>query len=243
MISPFFKIRRLGETESTNEDAKRAAQEGAGEGLVITATIQTSGKGRQGRVWSSPAGNVYASLLLRPACDAQAASLYSFVTALAIYDAVCAFLPDGKEVRLKWPNDVLVDGKKICGILLESAMAEGGVVPWLVIGTGINVAVHPESALYRTTSLKAEGAQADVEEVLQTYLESFAKWHETYKTQGFSPLRDRWLDRAKKGGMIARLPSGEIEGTFADLDETGRLVLKLADGSLRTISAADVFFV
>lgn len=242
MMPPFFTLRVCDETESTNEDVKREAAAGAPEGLVIQSRIQTAGKGRQGRVWSSPAGNVYASMLLRPRCHPQEAGLYTFVTALAISDAVADLLPQA-EIKLKWPNDVLVGGKKICGILLEAGPLQGQDVPWLVIGTGINVATHPDQALYPTTSLKEEGANKTADEVLALYLQHFAKWQNVYKTKGFAPLRERWLDRAQKGGMIARLPALEIAGEFETLDENGFLVLRLTDGSVRTIAAADVFFV
>lgn len=241
MIPAFFSVTRVAETGSTNDDLKRAAEAGAGEGLVITAARQTAGRGRRGRDWSSPTGNLYVSLLLRPQCDPLRASLVSFVTALAVSETVRALAPQA-QVQLKWPNDVLVDGGKISGILLESAPMTAGRVDWLVVGMGLNIATAPENALYPTKSLAACGVQASVEEALALYLNAFKQFYDALQHDGFAPLRERWLDQAKKGGMIARLPSEEVRGTFADLDETGRLVLRLEDGTLRAISAADVFF-
>ncbi len=155
MIPAFFRLRQVAVTASTNEDAKQAAIDGEAEGLVVQALRQTAGRGRQGRVWESPEGNLYMSVLLRPACGPQAAGHYSFVAALAVFDTVRAFLPQA-EVLLKWPNDVLVNGKKISGLLLEAAPVENGRMDWLVLGIGVNVLHHPENALYPTTSLAAE---------------------------------------------------------------------------------------
>lgn len=236
-----MRILHLPTTASTNADAKVAAESGEPEGLVVHALRQTAGRGRQGRGWESPEGNLYMSLLLRPHCPPQEAGRYSFAAALAIYDAVQGGLPDA-PVQLKWPNDVLVGGKKISGLLLEAGAAEGGVIPWLVIGIGINVRHHPEQALYPTTSLAAEGAAADVEDVLQALLAWLDHWLKVLRAEGFSPLRQAWLARARTGVITARLPNAIFEGTFAGLDDQGRLCLQLSDGSLRHIAAGDVFF-
>ncbi|MDD5586680.1 MAG: biotin--[acetyl-CoA-carboxylase] ligase [Alphaproteobacteria bacterium] len=155
MIPPFYRLRLLDVTASTNEDAKKAAAAGEAEGLVVQALRQTAGRGRQGRSWDSPKGNLYASVLLRPRCSPQETGLYSFVAALAVYDCVRAFLPQA-DIRLKWPNDVLANGKKISGVLLEAAPAENGKIEWLVIGVGINASHHPENGLYPATSLRKE---------------------------------------------------------------------------------------
>ena len=124
-----WRIRQLAETSSTNDEAKRAAEAGEDEGLVVWALKQTAGRGRHGRLWESPEGNIYCSVLLRPDCDARHAGHYSFVAALALADTVHEFLPNA-AVTLKWPNDVLVDGKKISGILLESPAA-ARLIGWL----------------------------------------------------------------------------------------------------------------
>lgn len=237
-----YNIRILQETGSTNEDAKVAAKAGEPEGLVIQAYRQTGGKGRQGRTWSSPEGNLYVSILLRPHCDLHVAGLYSFVVALAVYDTIKTFLPHA-EVQIKWPNDVLVNGKKISGILLETAPLEEGKVSWLVLGTGINLASHPIDALYPVTDIRSQGAEnINLSGLLETYLENFEKGRQTLLKEGFDSLRQVWIERARKGAVVARLPKDEIKGEFVGLDDLGRLLLKLPDGTERAISAADIFF-
>lgn len=241
MIPSAYRLTTLDVTGSTNDDAKRAAEEGEAEGLVIRAHRQTAGKGRQGRAWSSPEGNLYCSVLLRPHCSAQETGLYSFVVALAVFDAVQAALP-WAQIELKWPNDVLVSGKKISGILLEAAPPADGKTEWLVIGVGINVVFFPPSPLYPATSLAAEGGDMQADDVLQVFLQSLEMWDRTLRHRGFAAVREAWLDKAKRGEMRARLPYGEFTGSFGTLDEQGRLILRLADGSDMAIDAGDVFF-
>jgi BirA family biotin operon repressor/biotin-[acetyl-CoA-carboxylase] ligase len=154
-----------------------------------------------------------------------------------LFDTVQAFVPTG-DIALKWPNDVLLSGKKVSGILLESGE------DWLVIGMGLNVASHPENALYPATSLREEGAtSADLAAVLNMLLGRLGYWDETLKTTGFQALRETWLKYARKGAISVRLPQGTIDGEFAGLDADGGLCLRLADGSERVIATGDVFFV
>ncbi len=241
MIPPFFRVQVLEETTSTNEDMKKAAASGEVEGLVIWAKRQTAGKGRQGRVWDSPQGNLYVSLLLRPSCAARDLGLYSFVTALAVQEAIQK-LAEGADIKLKWPNDVLVSDKKISGVLLESILGADGKVEGLVIGVGINVAEHPEKTLYPATSLRAEGFERDVEDVLEAFLNAFGEWKMTFERDGFRPVRRAWLAEARGGEMTVRLPKGQENGTFAGIDDRGRLILRAVDGSERFIDTGDVFF-
>ena len=230
-----WRVQKLISTPSTNDDAKLAAQAGEAEGLVIQALRQTSGRGRHGRVWESPEGNLYSSILLRPTLAAKDIGQLSFVAALAIHDTVRAFLPKA-DITLKWPNDVLVDGKKISGILLESG--EG----WLVMGIGLNVRHHPEGGLYPSTSLTASGAgDLALDEVLVKLLEHVGQWYETLQKKGFEPVRAAWLSHAKTGAMTVKLPNGTIEGDFVGLDANGCLRLRLADGTERAIATGDVF--
>lgn len=241
MIPPFFRVRVLDVTSSTNEDVKQAAMAGEPEGLVLKAKRQTAGKGRQGRVWESPEGNLYVSVLLRPQCAAQESGLFSFVTALAVHEAVLKVLPQA-DVKLKWPNDVLVNGKKIGGILLESSGAEKDRVEWLVIGVGINVSSHPEGTLYPTTSLAAEGGQVELDDVLEAFLNGLDHWRLTLRHDGFRHVRRSWLAQAQAGAMRVRLSDEEICGQFGGIDEKGRLILRLANGAEQAIEAGDVFF-
>ncbi len=231
-----FSVRRVATTSSTNDDVKVAAETGAAEGLVVWALRQEAGRGRQGRTWQSPEGNLYFSMLLRPPVPKRAWGNYSFVAGLAVAEVVRGFLPHAK-VELKWPNDVLVGGKKISGILLEAG--EG----WLVAGIGLNVQKMPENPMYPATSLMDEGAALpELEEILNKALAAFGTVYEQMNKEGFAPIRAAWLKSAKKGAMRVRLPSldNELTGEFADLDDEGNLVLRLADGEVRKISAGDV---
>jgi len=147
MIPAFYSLRPVDVTQSTNLDVRRLAEAGEAEGIVVWAKRQTAGRGRQGRTWVSPEGNMYLSILLRPKCTPREAGAYSFVAALAVFDTIKAFVP-GIEAEIKWPNDVLVGGKKICGILLETNLDEERKVDWLALGVGINVVSHPDDTLY-----------------------------------------------------------------------------------------------
>ena len=241
MIPPFFRLNCLDETDSTNHVAQTAALSGEPEGLVVQALRQTAGKGRRGRVWDSPEGNLYLSVLLRPRCALQEACFYSFAAALAVYDAL-AELRGEKDLQFKWPNDVLIDGKKISGILLEAAPVEQGLVEWVVLGVGINVASHPDVTAYPTTSLAQEGALASVDAVRRAFLKSLHHWCLTLRHDGFNPVRRAWLADARRGPMSVKVPSGEVEGAFGGLDDRGGLILRLADGSEKVIQTGDVFF-
>ena len=242
MIPSFYKLRQVPVTASTNEDAKRAAETGEAEGLVIQALCQTAGRGRQGRAWESPEGNLHASVLLRPCCSSQEAGYYSFVIALAVADTVRTFLPKA-AVELKWPNDALVNGKKISGILLEASPVAKDTVGWLVIGVGINIKHHLDKGLFPATSLTAEGVKdPDVSKALEALLERFFHWRGVLLKEGFALIRSAWMAQAKGGPIVARLPQETIEGEFAGLNAQGHLILRLRDGTERAITVGDVFF-
>lgn len=246
-LPPGFRLEHLSETVSTNEDAHARAGEGAASGLLIWADRQSAGRGRRGRSWISERGNLYCSLLLRaPALQAQlepgVAAQLSFAAALAVLEAIERRLP-GCEVRLKWPNDVLVDQKKIAGMLLESRTAASGRLDWLVIGIGVNVASFPADCEFPATSLAAESASAKVADVLADVAAGLHRWISLWRAQGFSPIRERWLGSAwGLGGPISvRLADETLQGRFETLDLTGALVLSRADGRRQLIAAGDVF--
>lgn len=243
-MPPGYRLRRFDQLDNTNDEAKRRAARGAPDGTIILARRQTAGRGRRGRSWESPEGNLYASLLLRPDYDAQEAAQLSFVTALAVATTVRAILPAEKRVALKWPNDVLVEGRKISGILLESAPG-GGHLDWVIIGCGINITTHPELARGRATSLMAEGASPLTPETLLANLVlalhgGIARW----QTNGFAPVREAWLASAHGIGrpIEVRLPGETLRGTFAALDESGALKLELAGGGQRLVTGGEVYF-
>ncbi len=232
----FWRIRCVDSTSSTNDDVRAAAEVGEPEGFVVQAMRQTAGRGRHGRVWESPEGNLYCSVLLRPAEPLRDYGHYSFVAALALYDAVRDCVPPSVAVTLKWPNDVLVEGKKIAGILLESG--EG----FLIVGIGLNVAHYPEDALYPATSLRAKGVETNVVEILTNFLTCLIKWRDAFCGYGFPHIRTAWLERAQQGALTVKLPGETVRGTMIGLGESGSLRLQLADGSERAIETGDVFF-
>jgi BirA family biotin operon repressor/biotin-[acetyl-CoA-carboxylase] ligase len=235
-LPPFFHLLRFERIDSTNDEAVRRAEAGAGEGTLVVAAEQGAGRGRRGRAWISPPGNLYCSLLLRPACAVAEAAQLGFAAALAVAEAASLFLPPDARVTCKWPNDVLLGGRKFAGILLQSR-ASGAAVDWLVIGIGVNLASHPEDTEYPATSLGA----ATPAQFIPILGERLLAWYETWRG-GFAVLRAAWLVRAEGlGGPIrVRLPDSELEGRFAGLDEAGRLMLDGPHGS-RVIAAAEIF--
>ncbi len=233
----FYALRHVADIDSTNDEARRQAASGAPHGLVIWADRQSAGHGRQGRAWQSPPGNLYCSILLRPDRAAAEVAQLSFAAALAVCDA----LPAGLAPRCKWPNDVLVDGKKIAGILLESE-ASGAGVAWLIVGIGINIAMHPADTETPATSLAALGTETTPEAMLNVVCGHFLRWYETWHDRGFAPLRQAWLARADRlgGDIRVRYGATETRGRFVDLDASGALVLENGEGR-RHISAGAVF--
>jgi BirA family transcriptional regulator, biotin operon repressor / biotin---[acetyl-CoA-carboxylase] ligase len=241
-LPDFFFLHHFSTLESTNDEAKRRAGADAAEGLVVMADTQSAGRGRQGRRWHSPPGNLYVSLVLRPSCTPAAAAQLGFAASLAVAEALAPLLPPSLEPRCKWPNDVLVDGRKIAGILLESE-AVGPRLAWLVVGIGVNIAAHPVDAETPATSLAALGAPAIAPaDLLSAVCARLSFWYESWRGQGFPPLRAAWRDRAYGiGGEVrVRATTGEERGRFADLDEGGALVLETEAGR-QYITAGAVF--
>jgi BirA family transcriptional regulator, biotin operon repressor / biotin---[acetyl-CoA-carboxylase] ligase len=228
---------------STNDEARNLARDGAAEGTVVWALAQTAGRGRRGRHWSSPRGNLYASLILRPACSADRAAQLGFVAALTVMDALSELVPGIDGVAGKWPNDVLVKGRKIAGILLESEMSEGGNLAYLVVGAGVNLVSAPPDAEFRATSVAGEGYPPPPPgAALEALARHFDAWAKRWRAQGFGPVRDAWRARSIGFGeqIQVRLDTATLRGKFVDLDHQGRLLLE-TDGGLQLISAGDVF--
>jgi BirA family biotin operon repressor/biotin-[acetyl-CoA-carboxylase] ligase len=239
ILPPAYRLVALDSVDSTNEEAKRRAREGAEEGTLVWARQQTRGRGRRGREWSSPLGNLYLSLVLRPEAPQARHGELGFVAALALGETIGAFVPPLVELRYKWPNDVLVSGRKASGILLES---ESGAA-WVVLGVGVNIAHAPRGTETPATSLVEEGAaEVTVEAVLDRFARGFLVWANRWLEDGFAPVRAAWLRRAEGIGeaIRVRLPNETLEGRFADLDASGALVLETASGR-RLVTAGEVF--
>ncbi len=226
------------ELDSTNAEARRLAEAGEPGPLWITAERQSAGRGRRGKVWQSGSGNLAATLLLRPQAPAAVIGQLSFAAALAVTEVASHFAPQA-AITVKWPNDVLAEGRKLSGILLESGPS------WLAIGIGINLASFPQATEFPATSLAQLGIAApSPDDALCVLAARLAHWYGAWMDEGFETLRAAWLARAGGlGGPIrARLASRETrEGVFEGIDAAGALLLN-EQGRLSSIAAAEVFF-
>ncbi|PQA89461.1 biotin--[acetyl-CoA-carboxylase] ligase [Hyphococcus luteus] len=223
--------------DSTSAEARRRAEAGEAGPLWVLALAQTAGYGRRGRGWEQQTGDFACTLLFKP--DALPASWgqISFIVALALASVLDELMPEEK-IALKWPNDVLLDGAKCAGILLESLGAA------LSIGVGVNIVTAPEGLPYPVARLMDHAAQPPAPQKLAERLDHhFWTFYRLWRAQGFAPIRDAWLARAVGLGVdiTVRLPNEELSGVFEGLDETGALVLRSPAGR-RTIAAGDVFF-
>jgi BirA family biotin operon repressor/biotin-[acetyl-CoA-carboxylase] ligase len=236
------RLERHETTGSTDQEALARARGGERGPLWITARAQTAGRGRQGRTWVSEPGNLYATLLISNPSPPDRVAQLSFVAALAVHDAVGEVAPGARQrLALKWPNDLLLDGQKLAGILVEGESHDGSLA--VAVGIGVNCAHHPDRTAYPATSLMAAGATVTPERLFtalsRTMLERLTQWR---RGDGFAAIRSDWLERAAHFGQEIRLMVGEEEwsGRFDGLDATGRLVLRLRDGVTRTVTAGDV---
>ena len=226
-------IRSVAETRSTNEDLAALARAGAEEGLWLRAERQTGGKGRQGRHWESPAGNLHASTIVRLSPEDPPAPTLALVAAVALHESVSKH---AEGVQIKWPNDLVADGAKLAGILLER---EGDAV---VVGFGVNVAAQPESVERPVTSLaRLSDAAPTAAALLEGLAVGFAQWLTCWRREGLDSIRLAWLDRAHPIGTP--LATSDGEGHFDGLEPDGALRLRLADGTSRVIHAGDVFLI
>ena len=240
-IPPLDRVLVVEEIDSTNEEARRAAESGDAGNLWILARTQTAGRGRRGRDWVSPRGNFHGSLLLRPNVSPARAAMLSFAAANAVAESFEAL--GARAVQVKWPNDVLIGGAKAAGILLESSARNAAAVDWLIIGIGMNLNEAPKGTPYPATSLKEQtGRSALPEDALAIVAGAFAAQYERWQREGFAPVRADWLTRAAFLGerIVARLENESVEGVFADLSEDGALLLDTALGR-RSITAGEVF--
>ena len=224
---------------STNAEALRLARDGERGPLWIVAKTQTAGRGRRGRTWVSEPGNLYASLLLTDPAAPERCPELSFVAALALHDAIGGRIPGlAARLVLKWPNDLLIDRNKFAGILVEG---EGAAV---AIGIGVNCVHHPDHTETPATDLASAGVRTSPDSLFAPLSAAInarlAQWN---RGAGFAAIRADWLARAAGVGKPIRVKSddGELAGQFDGIDETGRLVLRLADGTIQAVAAGDVF--
>lgn len=231
----------LDEVDSTMAEAARRAPELMGPTWIM-ARRQTAGRGTRGRRWVDPVGNLAATLVMRPDGPPAVAALRSFVAALALREAVLAYAP-AADVALKWPNDVLLGGGKLAGILLETV--SGGAA--LMIGVGVNLRHVPdtvEGAAFAPVALqRSAGFAVAPEAFLGTLAGAFSRWETRLRQDGFAPLRIEWLRHAARLGedISARIGDDLVRGRFETIDAAGHLVLSTEDGR-RVIPAAEVFF-
>jgi BirA family biotin operon repressor/biotin-[acetyl-CoA-carboxylase] ligase len=235
------RLRALGTVGSTNAEALGLAHAGERGPLWVTAQAQQAGRGRRGRAWASEAGNLYASLLLTDVAPPAMAPQLSFVCALAVHDALAQAAPAlAPRTKLKWPNDVLVGGRKVAGILIEGEFLAAEKLA-VAAGMGINTAHHP--AGIAATDCAAEGAQVAPEALFASLAQAMhARLRQWARGQGFAAVRAAWLARAGGVGTVIKVrgQGGDIEGTFETIDGGGQLVLREAGGAVRLVAAGDV---
>lgn len=231
------------EVGSTMEEARRALDQGDSGRLWIVARSQNAGRGRHGRQWGSPPGNLYASLLLVQPCETALAPQLGFVAGLALHDAAARVAgQNASRLALKWPNDLLIDRAKSAGLLLEGESRAGRFA--VTIGFGVNIASRPDDTPYPATFLKAENPGASVEAMLSALSDAWLARYEAWLLPGgFGATRAAWLERAAFLGetITLRLAEGPLTGRFVGLDPSGRLELD-ADGERRLVDAGDLYF-
>ena len=237
----------LDETDSTNAEARRRAEAGEVGPLWIAARRQTAGRGRRGRQWGSDSGNLASTLLLLTRKSPAEAAQLTFAASLAVADLLDRYVPPAL-VTIKWPNDVLLDGRKTSGILIESGPAPAGGL-WLAVGIGENLSQTPGETERPATCIaehlnQGVASAPSVDEAAQALAETFGVWLDRWTTLGFQPFPDAWTARTPglHGPCTARLTNETLTGTADGVEADGSLRLKLPDGSLRVISAGDVFF-
>lgn len=236
-LPPGWRLARVAATRSTNADLVAEAGHAAPEGTALLADTQIAGRGREGRVWQSPTGNLHLSVILRPSSAPAEVGQIGFLAALAVADLLRGL---GVKPRLKWPNDVQVDGAKIAGVLVETGLS-GVRVDWAVVGIGLNVASHPESLAYPATSLAALQLETTPSAVAAPLLQHLADRYATWRAHGFAPAREDWraLGPGRGDPARVRIADTHVSGAFHDLDSDGALVLEVTSGQFRRVTVGD----
>ena len=242
MIRSGWRLAIHEELASTQDSVLAAARAGEPEGLAVLALRQSAGRGTQGRPWQSRPGNLALSCLIRPEGPARQLPQWSLLAAVALVEAAAGILPPDAPLRLKWPNDLLLEDAKCAGILTEGAPDGAGGIGWIVFGIGVNLAWSPELPDRRTTSLADHGAKATPQAFAWALLAALDRWRGVQAAEGFAPVRQAWLRHGPAlGAMLAlRQADGQlVQGSFAGLDDDGRLLLRNNDRML-TASAGEL---
>ncbi len=233
--------------DSTNAESQRLAGAGASHGAVIWARRQTAGRGRLGREWISNDGNLFTTILLAPAVDLPRLSQLSFVASLAVAQTLEGIIPDPSKVACKWPNDVLIGGKKIAGILLEAFTTHEASTPrqWVAVGIGVNVDHFPEHVMFPATCLRDAGVELiSAKIVLSRVVHHFIECYDQWAMKGFAPIEKAWVKRAHQLGKTVEVVVGDEQftGIFEGIDAQGCMKLRDKKKKLTLISAGDVFY-
>ncbi|MES2677764.1 MAG: biotin--[acetyl-CoA-carboxylase] ligase [Pseudomonadota bacterium] len=233
-----FSIDHYPELISTNSLALELAKSyQINSNHIILADQQTNGRGRMDRNWVSPLGNLYFSLVLKTQKSATEISELSFLTAVALGLALDEFSEDNKKINYKWPNDILVDDKKVAGILLEKD------ADFVILGVGVNINSHPKNTNYPACNLEEQGFKVDDKiDLLKKFLDRFINLHQKWLDFGFTPIRNLWLEKAfnLNQEIAVNLPNQSLRGIFRNLDEKGNLVLEV-NNQIRLIASGEVF--
>lgn len=237
----------LNDVDSTNLEAARYINENKKNAAykVICANKQTAGKGREDRKWHSPEGNLYLTIIIPKTNSLEVMSQLSFVTSLAIHKSLKNIFKEyglNKDIKLKWPNDVLVDDKKISGILIEApSLCE----EYILVGVGLNISSHPDLQDKPTTSLKNEGVDIISNiNITNMFMNEFNRYYKKWLIDDFIPIRDEWIKNAQNIGKLISVNTrfSRVSGKFIDIDLSGSIRLKISSGQIFTINTGEVFF-
>jgi BirA family biotin operon repressor/biotin-[acetyl-CoA-carboxylase] ligase len=236
------RIERYASLPSTSDRAIALAEAGEGPWHAVLAETQTAGRGRHGRRWASPPGNLYVSVVLDAGAVPEPGGL-GLLAGVAVAEAIAKLLPDAIALHLKWPNDLIATGRKLGGVLVEVGTSGGGT-PWAVAGVGVNLVAHPDDADRPATSLAALGVAPPAADTLaEAILDRLIEWSARARAGGFGVVVAAWQRHAEPSGapITVRLPDGPVTGRYAGLDADGALLVTLADGGIRRIVAGEVF--
>ncbi len=231
---------------SSMDEAHALAKKGAPEGTIVLASRQTKGRGRLGKQWISLPGNLSFSILFKPKCSLQEATALSFILAISIGQTLSFFCPQEAEISYKWPNDVLLYGRKVAGILLETETSTRLLQhpEWVVGGVGVNLAQYPPTTDFPATALATTGTSLRPSQFLSSFCLKLTELLELWRSQGFSVIRELWLKDVwgLHQELILRKGKEELWGTFEDIDLTGALVIKDELGDKHTVSTGEIVF-